>query len=664
MLRELAEAVVALTAEQPLVLRLEDLHWSDSSTLELLSVLARWQEPARLLVLGTYRPVEMLQNGNPLRAVTQELQLHKQCEELRLGLLTANEVAAYVSERLADEVIDQKNRETLARAIHQRTEGNPLFMVTVVEDLRAQKTLGDLRAELRGVPSTIQQMIERQFDRLRPEEQRVLEVASVAGMQFSAAAVAAGTQMTISDAETYCTRLVRHEQFLRTDGISEWPDGTVATRYSFLHALYQEVLYERIPAGQRVNLHKWLGEREEQAYGEQARAIAAELAVHFERGREYRKAIKYLQQAGENALQRAAHQEAITLLTRGLELLATLPDTPERTRQELTLQVALGTSLMATKGQGAPEAGVAYSRARALCQQLGEETPQFFLVLLGLCNFYMSQGELQAALELGEQLFTLAQKTEDPELLAAAHRALGVPLGQLGEFTRARDHFEQGIALYDLRQYQSPALRYGGYDPLMACLCWSAWVSWHLGYPAKALQRIHEALTLAGGLSSPPNLVAALSLTNMTHQCRRDVQRAREQAEVGIALATEQGTRHWLAIGTILRGWALTEQGHGVEGFAQLHQGLATCKPTGVKLGQPYFLSILAEAYRKNSQVEEGLSVVADALALANKTGDRHYEAELYRLKGKLTLQKAESSKQFPAPNTQPRRRQKPKAVF
>jgi predicted ATPase len=643
MLRELAEAVAALTVEQPLVLRLEDLHWSDSSTLELLSVLARWQEPARLFVLGTYRPVEMLQHGNPLRAVTQELQLHKRCEELRLGLLTANEVAAYVSERLADEVTDRKTRDTLAHAIHQRTEGNPLFMVTVVEDLRAQKTLGDIRAELRGVPATIQQMIERQLDRLRPEEQQVLEVASVAGAQFSAAAVAAGTQMTISDAETYCTGLVRREQFLRTDGISEWPDGTVATRYSFLHALYQEVLYERIPAGQRISLHDWIGARIEQAYGDQARSIAAELAVHFERGRKYRKAVKYLQQAGENALQRAAHQEAIALLTRGLELLKTLPDAPERAQQELTLQVALGTSLMATKGQGDPEAGRAYDRARELCQHLGEKTPQFFLVLLGLCNFYMSQGELQAALELGEQLLTLAQKAQDPELLAVAHRALGVPLGQLGEFIRAREHFEQGIAFYDLRQYRSPALRYGGYDPVMACLFWAAWMSWHLGHPDQALQRIHEALTLAQGLSSPPNFVAALSITSMTYQCRRDVQIVQEQAEAGIALATEQGTRYWLAIETILRGWALTEQGHKVEGLAQLHQGLAAYRATGSALGQPYFLSILADACWKNGQMEEGLSVVAEALALVNKTGDRHYEAELYRLKGELLLQRAGS---------------------
>jgi predicted ATPase len=467
-----------------------------------------------------------------------------------------------------------------------------------------------------------------------------MEVASVAGADFSAAAVAAGLAMTPSEVEASCSSLARREYFIRTNGVSEWPDGTVATRYSFLHALYQEVLYKRTPIGQRVNFHKRIGEREERAYGDQAKSIAAELAAHFVEGREYRKAIKYLQQAGENALRRSAHQEAIGQLTKGLELLKTLPDTPERAQQELTLQVALGTSLMATKGQGDREAGIAYDRARELCQHLGEKTPQFFLVLLGLCNFYMSQGELQTALELGEQLLSLAQKAHDPELLAVAHRALGVPLGQLGEFTRAHEHFDQGIALYDLRQYRSPALRYGGYDPVMACLFWSAWVLWHLGYPDRAAQRLRAAVTLAEGLSSPPNLVATLSITSMTRQCRRDVQIVQEQAEAGITLATEQGTRYWLAIETILRGWALMEQGHKVEGLAQLRQGLAAYRATGSILGQPYFLSILADACWKSGQTEEGLSVVAEALTIVKRTGDRHYEAELYRLKGELLLQK------------------------
>src|SRR5262245_41708260 len=218
MLREMAEAVEILTAERPLILCLEDLHWSDVSTLELLSVLARRRETARLLVLGTYRPVEMLGNGHPLRAVKQELQLHQQCKELRLGFLTEPNVAAYLTSRFAAGVHSHASLQRLARAIHQRTEGNPLFMVNVVDYLSAQGVLGaagETRPTVQiEVPESIQQLIEKQLDRLSPEERRVLEVASVAGVQFSAAAVAAGTKMTAGDVEVCCTGLVRRELFL------------------------------------------------------------------------------------------------------------------------------------------------------------------------------------------------------------------------------------------------------------------------------------------------------------------------------------------------------------------------------------------------------------------------------------------------------------------
>ena len=194
----MAEALEAFTAERPLILCLEDLHWSDVSTLELLSVLARRQEAARLLVLGTYRPVEMLGNGHPLRAVKQELQLHRQCKELRLGFLTEQDVTEYLMARFAVGTHGRASLQQLARAIHQRTEGNPLFMVNVVDYLSAQGVLGESGETQRTVqievPENIQQMIEKQLDRLNPEEQRVLEVASVAGAQFSAAAVAAGTE--------------------------------------------------------------------------------------------------------------------------------------------------------------------------------------------------------------------------------------------------------------------------------------------------------------------------------------------------------------------------------------------------------------------------------------------------------------------------------------
>ena len=194
--------------------------------------------------------------------------------------------------------------------------------------------------------------------------------------------------------------------------MSEWPDGTVTTRYGFRHALYQEVLYERVPAGRRIGLHRRIGEREEAAYGERAREIAAELAMHFERGRDYGRAVQYLQQAGENASRRSANVEASNYLTKGLELLKTLPDTPERAQQELTLQIALGVSLMATKGYAAPEVEKAYTRARELCRQVGE-TPQLFPVLWGLWSFYNTRAELQTARELGEQLLSLAQSVQD-----------------------------------------------------------------------------------------------------------------------------------------------------------------------------------------------------------------------------------------------------------
>src|SRR5262249_39312754 len=260
---------------------------------------------------------------------------------------------------------------------------------------------------------SLQQMIEQQIERLSPAEKRLLEVASVAGAEFSAAAVAAGAGIAVEAVEEQCGELAHHEQFLRVRGTAEWPDGTVAARYEFLHALYQDVLYSRLTARQQQRLHQQIGERVEQAYGERAREIAAELALHFERGRDYRKAIQYLRQAGGNAARRSAHVEAISHFTKGLELLKTLPDTPERTQQELTLQVALGPPLQATKGWAAPEVERAYTRALELCQQRGEP-PQLFQVLLGLAAVRLQRAKFQTARELGEQSLRLAQRMHEP----------------------------------------------------------------------------------------------------------------------------------------------------------------------------------------------------------------------------------------------------------
>ncbi len=311
MLRELAEAMEALTAERPLVLWLEDLHWSDVSTLDWLALVARRREPAHLLVIGTYRPVDVLVQEHPLPAIKQELQTHGCCVELLLDFLSEEEMAKYLVVRFSVGATGRSPLPGLARVIHRRTDGNPLFMVNVVTDLVARGVLvqSNGRWELKGrveevaggVPESLQKLIAQHITRLRPETQRLLEVASVAGAEFSAAAVAAGSETEIEVIEEQCEELVRREHFLRASGTAEWPDGTVAARYGFLPALYQEVLYDRLTARRRQRLHQQIGEREEQGYGERAREIAAELALHFEQGREYRKAVQYLQHAGVNA---------------------------------------------------------------------------------------------------------------------------------------------------------------------------------------------------------------------------------------------------------------------------------------------------------------------------------------------------------------------------
>jgi predicted ATPase len=223
----------------------------------------------------------------------------------------------------------------------------------------------------------------------------------------------------------------------------------------------------------------------------------------------------------------------------------------------------------------------------------------------------------------------------------------------LGEFALAQDHLEQGIALYDPQKH-SPLVSRAVQDPGVICLSFAAHIQWYLGYPDQALKRNHKALTLAQEFSHPYSLVYALGHAAILHQFRQEALTVQERSEAVLALANEQGFPLWLVEETIRRGWALAEQGQGEEGIAQIHQGLAARGAVGTKAWQSYQLARLTEAYRKTGQAEEGLSTLSEALALVNRTGERFYEAELYRLKGELTL--ARSGVRGPAsevPNTQ-----------
>ena len=348
MLREMGEALEALSVEKPVVLVLEDLHWSDVSTLDLLALLARRQEQARIYVIGTYRPAEISGNDYPLRAVVQELSSHRLCRVVPLPLLDETAIAQYLRSRLPGEAstdlpdLAAPAVQVLVQKIYQRTEGNPLFIIHLIDyvlsqdTLTAAPTLPHLLALLNGrgsaqvetsIPITIRALIDKQLDRLSLGARRMLEAASAAGAEFSTPAVTAGTGLVTADIEATCRELAHQGQFIHEYGLCEWPDGTIGTHYRFAHALYQEVLYEHVPAAYQVHLHQHIGQAKETAYGQHTAEIANELAVHFERGRLFPRAIHYRQQAAENALRRYAPQEASQHLSVALELLGATPPT-------------------------------------------------------------------------------------------------------------------------------------------------------------------------------------------------------------------------------------------------------------------------------------------------------------------------------------------------
>jgi DNA-binding winged helix-turn-helix (wHTH) protein/predicted ATPase len=642
MLRELTEALDALTTERTLLLVLEDLHWSDAATLDLVAALARRRTPARLLLLATYRPVDVIVRAHPLRTLKLDLTLHRQCAELPLQLLSAVDVAQYLALRFGAGVCPA----ALAQALYRRTDGHPLFLVTVIDALVQQGLLqeggatpvgdGGLAAVEAMVPESLQQMIVQQFARLSAEQQEVLEAASAVGVVFSAAAVAAGVEGTLEAVEELCAGLARQGQFLEADDVEVWPDGTVAGRYRFSHALGQAVVYARLTAPRAMRLHRQIGTSLEAAYGPQARAYATALADHFVRARDDQRAAVYLRQTGENALRRWAYTEAIAHLTRGLEVLQRWPESTARVQHELDIQLLLASALEATRGFAAPEVGRAYLRAQELCEQLGE-TPQRFAVLRGLRRVYFARGEVPMMKAVADEQLRFAEQSADPLLLAEARTAVGFAAAYDGDLAAARANLEQGTALYGSGQPRASGLPVGE-DPGVTCGAHMAIVLWLLGSPAQALQQAQQAHRLAERLGHPFGLAYTLDHLALLHLLRGEWGAVQECAQAVSGLATAQGFRFFQAHAMLLTGRALAAQGETAPGVAQMRQGLAGIEASGQIQGMVVTLSLLAEAYALDGQVEAGLEALAAALALVHTRGLRVCEAEVYRLRGALLL--------------------------
>jgi predicted ATPase/DNA-binding winged helix-turn-helix (wHTH) protein len=642
MLRELTEALAVLSTAAPLVLVLEDLQWSDQATVQALAAIAQQRAAARLLVVGTYRPVEVILRGHPLRGMVQELCGRGRAVELRLELLSVAEVAAYVAGRLGGPV-----DATLASFVHDHTEGNALFMVNIVEHLvqqglvvrqAGQWTLRDgAAAPLARVPKALEQLLRRRIEALAPAARQVLEAASVVGQEFPVAAVAAAVQCPAADVEAQCEALATQQHLIDDTGVAVWPDGTCGGRYHFQHVLYQHVLYEQLGTARRMQYHRHIGLRLEAGHGARGEEIAAQLAMHFERGGEVERAVHYLQQAADTATQRNAHHDAVAALTKGLALLTTLPESPERMQHELTLRLTLGSRLMAAKGYAVPEVGETYTRAHSLCQQVGEPR-QCCQALQGLSRFHTIQAQLHLADEVSQQFLRLASHQSDPTLVQEGYMDLGLIAFYRGDLVTAQAHLEHSLCLSD-SQPSLLALFTGGYEARVTTLIYLARTLWRLGYADQARQRRQEALARAQQMEHTPSLAWVQLYGTVLSQHLRDIAATQANAQALMTLATAQGFAHRVAQGHILLGWALAMQGDAAAGVAHLQQGVGAVQSIGQKLYRPYYLALLAEAYGQAGQPEAGLTVLNEAVTLAEATEEQWWKAEVYRLKGELLLQ-------------------------
>ena len=629
---EVIQAIVlTLARQQPFLMVVEDLHWVDPSTLELLGLLIDQAPQSRLLLLCTARP-----------AFKSPWSDRKHLSQIPLTPLPKSQTETLVKRVTGGKALPAQVLELVV----DKSDRIPLFveemtkMVLESGWLREKEDAYALTGLLPSlaIPTTLQDLLMARLDRLEGAKE-VAQLGATIGREFSYELLQAVSLMYEATLSRGLERLVEAKLLFQN---GELPKA----KYIFKHALIEDAAYQSLLRSIRQRYHQRIAQVLEEQFRETVETKPELLAHHYTKAGLKEQGIPYWHLAGQKAVKSSANVEAIAHLNKGLELLKSLPETPERNRLELDLQTALGPALIATKGYAAPEVELAYKRSEELCQALCRQEelyqqiggkPQLFWVLRGLFAFYLVRAQHQKAFELAHQLMDMAQRYKDPALILEAHFTLWHILFFIEELAAAREHFEQGIALYNKEQHHSQAFL-TGQDAGVTSQCFASWVLWLSGFAEQGLDHSHQALALAIELSHPFSLGCALGAIAMFHQYRRDVKAVREQAEAVIALSSEQGFAFWLASGTILRGWALAQQGQAEEGIPQMCQGLAAYRATGSELFVPYFLALLAEGYMKVGQTSEGLSILNEALAMVEKSGERFWEAEFYRLKGELLM--------------------------
>jgi DNA-binding winged helix-turn-helix (wHTH) protein/tetratricopeptide (TPR) repeat protein len=633
MLRELTEALDVLTAEHPLVLVLEDLHWSDRATLEWLAYVARRPDPARLLILCTYRPVDAIVRGHPLREVLTELRQHGQCVELALDYLSAAEVSAYLAQRFGDVQLTAD----LARMLHQRTNGNPLFLITMVDELVHQQviTAGPETWAIRPglgttttmVPANLRALIELQLTHLSLDDQTLLEAASVAGVEFAAAAVAAGLERTEEVVEARCAALARQSQFLQAQGGTAWPDGTVTACYGFMHALHHEVLYQRIPAGRQTRWHARIGTRLAQGFGQGAGDMAAALAMHCVRGRMLPQAVQYLGEAGQRAAQRGAYQEAVSFYEQALAALQQLPTTPDRLAQAIDLHLALDETLFPL---GAYHRSCDVLReAEHLATALGDQRQRGW-VTQALATAFRRIGAYDQAVVLAQRAIVLAMTLGDVALQVWSALRLGQTYYSLGDYQRASDCFREVIAssLENGDVSEAVLLPAHGRSWLLYCLA-------ECGEFSAGLALGTEAVRLTEVGDFPTSRCAAYASLGYLSLVQGAFRPAIAFLEQGLELCRRWHNLDWLPECAASLGLAYALAGYLDDALPLLEQAMEQEAMMGGGYGALRSTE-LSQGYLLAGRLEEARTYAARALVLARERRERGVQAYALWLLGEI----------------------------
>ena len=623
-LQALVDQLAGLAAQQPVLGLYEDVHWIDPSMLELLGLVIERIRELPVLVLITFRPEFQPPWTGQAHVTTLTMS--------RLGRRQGADLVARVTG-------DKPLPAAIVEQIVARTDGVPLFVEELTKTVLESDLLTDAgdHYELSGslppvaIPTTLHDSLMARLDRLAPFKE-VAQTAAVIGREFSHALLAAVSLLPEDGLNDALDQLVASELVFRRGAP---PDAT----YTFKHALVQDAAYHSLLKSKRQQLHARIVPVLEDRFADTVETQPELLAHHCEQAGLAEKAIDYWHRAGQRASKRSANLEAIAHLTKGLDLARALPDPLESTHQELKLLIALGVPLVAATGYGAPEVGGTYTRALELANKVGE-TPHRFPAMWGLWHFHYAQGAFHTARDLGDELLSLAERHDNPEELLAAHQALGQSLYRLGEFGRALLNLEQARARLDPR-FDTPLHLAYAIAPRVQCLAILAQVLWYLGYPDQALQRSKEAEHSAGDPPDLHSLTYAMFYAVRVHLLRGEARCADDLAEVALDQSTKYDFKLLTALIVFQQGWSLCQQSRGAEGVARMRTGLAAAEATDSKMMYPAFCALLGQAYGEVGQLNEARRMLQKSQEAVVESGQRHHEAETYRIKGELHMREA-----------------------